>query len=657
MITKTVHRSVQSNVPAGDSRQFGMDLDGKAFRILFDGIYSNKIGTPIREYLANGYDSHVVAGCPDRPVQVTLPSILEPTFSIRDFGVGLSHETVMDLYSTMFRSTKSGSNAEVGAFGLGSKSAFAYTDTFTVSSYFDGRKRVYHAVIGVDDIPTITELVELAEDCDETGFEVTIPVKSADVATFVHEYTKVAEGFDVKPICNLDVAIPEPILSGDGWRLYPRSHGYGVDYAVRQGCVIYPVNPYDAGMTERYPHGFSFGRLVVDVPIGAAEVAVSREALAFDDRTRKNVSTAILDAVESVRETLLANVHNASTLIEAMRARKVLNRFFNAAGNGISWNGRQLYDHLYFREMRFNRIGSRGSLEAAKNASFDIDESKSMLFIVDRGQPIVRRRIRLNDFKTVHGQSRVWVIDNPTNKQLSSFMRLLEIPSSHILSISAIPDPGPPARNATGAGTGIKPTGVYDKNRNRLVEAPETIDMWLPIRKGNSTSEQYLWGYHSPADGIGPFSTLAKTLGLDGTVHLLTPAAEKRYGATISTRFDYVLADAVAEKSQEILDGVYDAMLKLRCSPLAERHNLLNATDSFRGGLTDVGDVLVNPYGGNYAYRKFLTDKLGHDTIESTKKEAEDRIEILSETFPLLFDRSDDAAMTEYINSRKRNLK
>ena len=134
----TVERSGQF-----EESNFSIEASAKAFFILSDGLYSNKIKAVIRELSTNAYDSHVDAGCPETPFEVHLPTQMEPHFHVRDFGVGLSHEDCMKLYTTYFYSNKTDRNDSVGCLGLGSKSPFAYVDSFTVESYYEGTYRVY----------------------------------------------------------------------------------------------------------------------------------------------------------------------------------------------------------------------------------------------------------------------------------------------------------------------------------------------------------------------------------------------------------------------------------------------------------------------------------------------------------------------------------
>jgi hypothetical protein len=114
------NEAILSNVSQVNS--FSIKATAKSFNILSSGLYANKIRAIIRELSCNAVDSHVAAGKADVPFDVYLPTALEPFFRIRDYGTGLDHEQVTNIYTTYFESTKTGSNDFIGALGLGSKS-------------------------------------------------------------------------------------------------------------------------------------------------------------------------------------------------------------------------------------------------------------------------------------------------------------------------------------------------------------------------------------------------------------------------------------------------------------------------------------------------------------------------------------------------------
>ena len=120
------------------TKEFSIRTSAHAFKLLSSGLYSDKISAVLREIGCNAMDAHVEEGTPDRPIEVKLPNRIDHQFYIKDWGPGLSHADIMELYTTYFASTKQTSNDLTGAFGLGSKSPFSYVDSFVVVSVHDG---------------------------------------------------------------------------------------------------------------------------------------------------------------------------------------------------------------------------------------------------------------------------------------------------------------------------------------------------------------------------------------------------------------------------------------------------------------------------------------------------------------------------------------
>jgi hypothetical protein len=192
-----VNEVVLSNV--GTTGEFRIRNSAKAFKILSDGLYSNKIRAIIRELSCNAVDSHVGAGKADIPFEVHLPTVLEPWFSVRDFGLGLDGDQVVNIYTTYFESTKTDSNAFIGALGLGSKSPFSYTENFTVTAIKNGVQRIYSAFINEVGVPSIAEMSEELTD-EGNGVEVKFSVTDKyDYQSFRNEAHAVFKWFEHKP--------------------------------------------------------------------------------------------------------------------------------------------------------------------------------------------------------------------------------------------------------------------------------------------------------------------------------------------------------------------------------------------------------------------------------------------------------------------------
>jgi len=183
-----------------EERVFNIAGTAKAFKILSDGLYSDKIGAVIRELSCNAKDAHVDAGKGDVPFEIHLPNSLEPWFAVTDFGIGLCHDDIMHLYSTYFESTKTDSNEVTGCLGLGSKSPFAYVDAFTVEARWNGKMTLYSCFYNEQGIPSITVMAEPFDTDEVNGLTIKMPVKEQDMREFGRKAEASLRRFDPAPI-------------------------------------------------------------------------------------------------------------------------------------------------------------------------------------------------------------------------------------------------------------------------------------------------------------------------------------------------------------------------------------------------------------------------------------------------------------------------
>lgn len=177
------------NVVEGDS--FGEIVESKIndkklsklFGIL-SGLYKNIHHSIVREYCSNAWDSHRMAGKDAEPIMVKMyEEGKDVTLSIEDFGLGMSPETMTSIYFNYLDSTKEDSDDLIGAFGLGSKSALAYTHSFRIDTTFDGI--LYHYLFSKQSngIPCGELLFsEPTNKCN--GTKILIPVKIGDIYLF-----------------------------------------------------------------------------------------------------------------------------------------------------------------------------------------------------------------------------------------------------------------------------------------------------------------------------------------------------------------------------------------------------------------------------------------------------------------------------------------
>lgn len=396
-----------------ETANFNIKANGKAFKVLIDGLYSDKIKAVVRELWTNAYDSHTEAGNA-APFDCHLPTTWEPYFAVRDYGVSLSHDDVMHLYTTVFASTKENTNSQVGKLGLGSKSPFAYTDTFTLTAWRKGQKRVYSAYIGEDYIPRISLMSE--EDTDEAqGLEVSFPVKNGDFYAFLEKAEELLVGFEPRP--NVPGAHqPEMklLFEGTGWKLYD---GWERTAHAKQGCVIYPLDSYAVvGSTDEQRSLLNAG-FMIDFPVGELEITANRESLGYDTPTCANI-LARLGTIESeLLAQIQAMLSECKTIWEARAKARALKasaipECAHKLMKNLKWRGKKVavetmsvnltgsmslgiqvdsYDNSYWGFRRRNKasyltVGAR---------QLHIDPDKVLLVWHDTSSPVTRAEERV----------------------------------------------------------------------------------------------------------------------------------------------------------------------------------------------------------------------------------------------------------------------
>lgn len=285
-----------------ESSTFSIKTTAAAFQLLSSGLYSNKVRAVIRELACNAHDAHVMVNN-ENPIEIKLPNDLDKQFYVKDFGPGLSHEQVMRLYTTYFDSTKQDSNDFIGGFGVGSKSPFAYTDSFTVEARQDGKSRTYSAYVDEKQVPQIVYMGEV-ETTEPNGLTVGFPVKPVDFRKFESEALSVGQWFHVKPILKGTVAtIPDlDITELSETIAFPKERS-GQSAMVRIGNVAYPIkhgilNQDEEGSTDELAEWLISRRIILTMPIGTVSVAASREELSYDKATIKALKQTINDAAK-----------------------------------------------------------------------------------------------------------------------------------------------------------------------------------------------------------------------------------------------------------------------------------------------------------------------------------------------------------------------
>lgn len=520
--------------------EFRIRNSAKAFGILSSGLYANKIRAIIRELGCNAVDSHVAAKRTDVPFDVHLPTQLRPHFAIRDYGTGLSHEEVVNIYTTYFESTKTQSNDFIGALGLGSKSPFSYTDNFTVIAIKDGIKGVYSAFINEHGVPSVAVMSSGPTD-EPAGVEVKFAVtESNDFYKFIKEASSVFAYFPVKPnFTGAEVTVDEikykaeNIVPGVSQRDSSRG---GRNRAI-MGNIAYPIE---------MPHGhlahleyIEDNALDFYFNIGEIEFQASREGLQYTAATVAAIKSKYKELADALTDKFAAEAEAIPNLWD--RAQFVEKRghdgmwrtaalqyvtkskipFLKVSGNyiyrnDIEYEGKELADKFNIKPRMFvtrsswpNRSASE--LEPRYGNKYVIEYRGNMYFVNNPESKKIWEQSKYH-FKTAvkDEDTYVWVLypaDPAKPMNVKAFMKAIHNPpADRLLEIDQLTKRERVKKEKT------------DRKINLLtlhIERRYRIECtWQPVTVSPADMDPAVINYYVPIKGYQAFNKAGKEINI-----------------------------------------------------------------------------------------------------------------------------------------------
>lgn len=351
-------------VRSHDFKEVNCTIDAEDMRYvasLLRNNYSNTRLAVVREISANALDANAEANS-DKKIQIKLPTSMNPTFSVRDFGGGLSQEDVFGLYSKYGKSTKRTSNNYIGAFGIGKFAPLSYGENFTCVSYHGGKKTSYNIFVDESDDTKIVQLHEEPSN-EPTGLSIEVAVADGDT----NEFREITQNFfrffpqnDMPEFIGVEedfIKNEEKILesNNDEWFIIKREQNYYSRHSanVLMGRVAYPLNR-EAINTKNFIKDDN-KRVIVDnllsldgfylrVPLGSVKLHHSREALEYNKSTQKKIIATLLRSVDEIQEIAKEKLADSDDLWDAKRNyAKIVNampyQMRNIFENSFEWKG------------------------------------------------------------------------------------------------------------------------------------------------------------------------------------------------------------------------------------------------------------------------------------------------------------------------------
>lgn len=299
--------------------QFDVNSIEHIMKVLTD-LYSDPIGAIIREYSTNALDSHKAVG-QTRPVEVTLPTMFDASFKVKDFGLGLSVDDITNIYSQYGASTKRGTNDQTGMLGLGCKSGLTYSDQFVVNSVKGGVK-VSVVVSRTESGAGIMEILDTVYTNYPNSVEIVIPTKAGDHRTFEN---KAAEFYKYWPKGSVLVNGGEPERFDASNAVKITDSIYLVNnvesHKIVMGDVAYPVDfdkiAFKNASRQRY--NYSNWGLIAFVGMGEVNFTPSREQLHMTRLTTSTLANIGEEFDKNIVARIESEISNATDFQDAWK--------------------------------------------------------------------------------------------------------------------------------------------------------------------------------------------------------------------------------------------------------------------------------------------------------------------------------------------------
>ena len=293
------------------SNSMRMNLNAQSYELLLSNLYSDPLGSTIRELCTNAVEANQASGT-TRKVVIQMPNALSTDLIIKDYGTGLNDKEIDKYLNCLFSSSKGESNDSMGGFGLGSKSPLALVDSFYLSSVKDGTQYDYMWIKERGQIPT--PIFQGSDEVDaDNGITITVPLGSSSKIPLHNLSSHVKQSvnrqlFGFKGLVRIveDASVPydqmkdvtdkvitwKPILDLPSITFFERtedqhsSNGYGYgrnnynQLFVRIGTVVYRYNAadnLDFNWMQQYIKNSRDFVLTINVPIGKLDIPMSRE--------------------------------------------------------------------------------------------------------------------------------------------------------------------------------------------------------------------------------------------------------------------------------------------------------------------------------------------------------------------------------------------
>jgi len=342
-----------------DRKCFGIGDESVVISILRSKLYSNAIKSSTQEVMSNARDANREIGNENKPILVTIPNLLEPTFKVRDFGPGITPERMEKVFLLYGNFTKREDNYQTGGFGIGAKSPWAYTSAFSIRTWTpEGSKMIERDYVAIIDETQKGELNLVNKQISDgpQGTEISFAADPSDIQEFRKWIIYTTLNWKVRPIIKgyADFSWPkeEPFIEGSNWCIMSRDYS-GSYYSIKEIQAIidgipYPINYNNLKIdyNQKILHEMKYYPIKIYFDTGELSITANREEIDYNEKTISLIVKRLEDIIAEIKDKLSQKISSANNLWEA-------NVLFSEAKNNMSslakeaeWCGHKVYGYL-----------------------------------------------------------------------------------------------------------------------------------------------------------------------------------------------------------------------------------------------------------------------------------------------------------------------
>ena len=459
--------------------------------------YSNTILATIRETYANAVDANKENNLSPELIEVKSPTSLDQTFSVRDYGCGLSRDQIFNLYSKFGKSTKRGSDLSIGGFGIGRFAPLSYKDSFTVTSYHNGNKSIYSLYISEENDTKIDEV--FSEPTSEAnGICISVGVAKNDLTKFNEEMSSFFSNFEILPkFLNIQNHIikPEIVIFGVDWQIRKSFNGhsnYAVgDQGIVMGGIYYPINPelVDFKNDDDYAWTIYLNKLVFIADIGSVSLHHSRETLEYNKTTKAYLKSRYQAFCKEFTDSIKNKIAQFDCLRDAMSYYKDINHTFPRK----AFDKLESQDVFVFKDYKITNFNFN-------RATYEVDNKAHRIPVYAKTYCVSGDRVAISKCYTLTNDENTYIVFHDLPENTKVIPRVYELVKKYKNVVVVAHDQSIISSSVVNGVDKFKEVNRFDLIKSGYCNLSELTPVKLPSNKKASTSS-YTPSYFYKVDG------------------------------------------------------------------------------------------------------------------------------------------------------------